>query len=213
MKIVISLAALLSLPLPVLAQNSYPDHELAVRLVEILTENYDRQPVSTPMGGIIKQAGRKSYHKLLQDWLVYRSNLERYSPEIEPVYTGLLRTLKKEVPEEHEVFVAHIGKLTLLTLRNFQIFFDAVQEYSPGLPLQNLDSASIDASLAQGDYPSRQRDLIAREEIIKKEIRQIITRPEVAGKLGFYIFFFDQIARTRKRSIDKLLESMVAKAQ
>lgn len=213
MKIVICLAALLALPLSAQAQDPYPEHELAVRLVQILTANYDRQPVDTAMEGIIKQAGRKSYHKLLQDWLVYRSNLEHYSPEIEPAYTGLLRTLKKELPEEHEVFLTHIGNLTMLTLRNFQIFFDAVQEYNPGLPLQNLDSASIDASLAQGDYPAQQRELIALEEIIKKEIRQIITRPEVAGKLGFYIFFFDQIAQTRKKSIDKLLESLVAKAQ
>jgi hypothetical protein len=157
MKLVMCLAVLLTLPLSAQAQRSYPDQDLAIRLVEILGENYDRQPVNTAMEGIIKQAGRKSYHKLLQDWLVHRSSLERYQPEIEPAYNGVLRTLKKEVPQKHPLFVSHIDTLTLLTLQNFQIIFDAVQEYGPGVALQNLRTEHIDVSLGQGDYPARQQ--------------------------------------------------------
>jgi len=213
MKLLIFLAALLSLPLTIQAQGTYPDHELAARLVEILTENYDRQPVSTAVEGIIKQAGKKSYNKLLHDWLVCRSSLDSYTPEIEPAYNGLLRILKKEVPEDHAVFENHIGSLTILTMSNFQLFFNAVQEHGSGVPLHDLETGDIDASLRQGEYPTRQRDLIDQEELIKKEIRQIITQPEVAGKLGFYIFFFDQIARIRKKTIDKLLNSMIASAE
>jgi len=213
MKTVMCLATLLVLPLSIQAQSTYPDHALAIRLVEILTANYDRQPVNTAMEGIIKQAGRKSYHKLLQDWLEHRASLDQYSPAIEPAYNGLLRTLKKEVPAHHDLFVDNIDKLTMLTLWNFQICFDALQEFGSGRSLHDLDNDAIDASLRQGDYPARQRDLIAQEEILKKEVRRIITQPEVAGKLGFYIFFFDQIAKTRQKTIDKMLSSMIAKAQ
>jgi hypothetical protein len=211
MKQVLFLAALLCLPLSIQAQDSYPAHELATRLVEILSDNYDRQPVSTAMEGIIKQAGKKSYNKLLQDWLGYRSRLADYKPEIEPAYNGLLRTLKKEVPEDHPTFVNNIIKLTMLTMSNFQIIYDAVQEHGSGIPLKDLGTGDIDASIKQGAFSTRQRELIAQEESIKREIRQIITQPAVANKLGFYIFFFDQIAKTRQKTIDKMLESMVAK--
>ncbi|MFH2113113.1 MAG: hypothetical protein ABIJ86_01235 [Spirochaetota bacterium] len=68
-----------------------------------------------------------------------------------------------------------------------KIIFDAVQEYGSGVPLHDLDTRDLDASLGQGNYPAKQRDLIAQEETIKREIRQIITQPAVAGKLGFYI--------------------------
>lgn len=213
MKPVIFIAALLILPLSIQAQSPYPAHELATRLVAILMDNYDRQTVSTAMEGIIKQAGKKSYNKLLQDWLVYRSSMEQYRPGIEPAYNGLLRTLKKEVPDYHAAFVSHIGRLTMLTISNFQLIFDAVQEYGSGIPLHELDTVEIDTRLRQGDYPQKQRDLIAQEETIKKEIRQIITHPAVAGKLGFYLFFFDQIAKTRQKTIDKMLDSMVATAE
>ncbi|MDX9957718.1 MAG: hypothetical protein RBT68_04670 [Spirochaetia bacterium] len=211
MKPVIVLTALLVLLLPIQAQSTYPDQALAIRVVEVLTENYDNQPVNTAMEGIIKQAGKKSYNKLLQDWLDYRSSMDQYSPGIEPAYNGLLRTLKKEVPDHHTVFVNHIGELAMLTMSNFQLIFNAVQEHGSGVPLQDLDAEEIDSSLRQGDYPQKQRYLIAQEEIIKKEIRQIITHPAVAGKLGFYRFFFDQIAKARQKTINKMLESMVAK--
>jgi hypothetical protein len=213
MKSVIFLAALLVLLLPIQAQGTYPDQALANRIVELLTENYDKQPVDTAMEGIIKQAGKKSYNKLLQDWLEYRASMDTYNPEIEPAYNGLLRTLKKEVPEDQPVFAGYIGNLTMLTMGNFQLIFEALQLHGSGIPLHQLDTEEVDASLRQGDFPTRQRELLAQEEIIKKAIRQIITQPAVEGKLGFYIFFFDQIARTRQKTIDKMLNSMVAKAQ
>lgn len=213
MKPVMFLATLLTLTLSIQAHDRYPDLALAIRVVEILTENYDKQPVDTAMEGIIKQAGKKSYNKLLQDWLEYRPSMEQYRPGIEPAYNGLLRTLKKEIPDYHTAFVSHIGRLTMLTISNFQLIFDAVQEYGSGIPLHELDTVEIDTRLRQGDFPQKQRDLIAQEETIKKEIRQIITHPAVAGKLGFYIFFFDQIAKTRQKTIDKMLDSMVATAE
>jgi hypothetical protein len=213
MKSLILPAALLVLLLPIQAQGSYPDQMLATRIVEILTENYDKQPVDTAMEGIIKQAGKKSYNKLLRDWLEYRTSLDAYKPDIEPAYNGLLRTLKKEVPADQPAFASHIGNLTMLTMGNFQLIFEALQLHGSGVPLHQLDAEEMDASLRQGDFPTRQRDLIAQEEIIKKEIRRIITQPAVADKLGFYIFFFDQIAKTRQKTIDKMLNSKVAKAQ
>jgi hypothetical protein len=111
------------------------------------------------------------------------------------------------------VFIKHIDNLTMLTLQNFQIMFDAIQEYGAGTAIYDLETRDIDASHRQGDFPARQKALIAQEEIIKTEIRQIITQPEVVGKPGFYIFFFDQIAKVRRKTIDKLLNSMIASAE
>jgi hypothetical protein len=42
--------------------------------------------------------------------------------------------------------------------------------FGSGRSLPDLDNDAIDASLRQGDYPARQRDLIAQEEILNSMI-------------------------------------------
>ena len=196
------------------ASISCDDNELAVKIAEVLIENYDKKTSDTILEKVIHSLSRKSYINMLEIWKKNFMDISKTEFKIDPSLNQLFRIIEKNLPEDQSIYFRSLFyRMMMLTLENFQLYFNAVKEYSVRIELNEITDEIIDQSLNNLKYYRIQTKLYSEEKEITSSIRTIMFNPAVKNKIGFYIFVFDLLMKYRNNTIDYLMNEYLAKIQ
>ncbi len=135
------------------SQMSFSDDELAGQITRVLIASYDKKPVDSSLEKIIHQAGKKSYIKLLGLWVKNRSRMSSINFEMEPAAQNITRIIEKNSSHEKALYFKQLfEKLMMISMENFQMYFNAVKESKRDVVLQDITCGYIDECLFNMKY-------------------------------------------------------------
>jgi hypothetical protein len=185
---------------------------LADQIMTALTINYDKKPADTALEKIIHQASKKSYIKLLVLWKENYKDISKVKIEIDPVINDIIKIIEKySSKKEAELFTKQFEQLMMLSLENFGMYLNAVKESKYSTDLTNITCDYIDLCLSNLKYYKIQKELYQRETFLTASIHSFMLKPEVKDKLWFYIFVHNLLIKYRQKTINRLLNSCLAK--
>lgn len=187
-------------PLEVLAEAD----ALAVRLVRVMKENYDRRYAPSVGEVLVHRLGRSAYFQALDVWLAYRGRIE----EAPVPRNGVVERLVGAVgpclsAEELDAFRSSFERLFRLSLRNFEMYHAAVSEGRPG-EVEGLTSEDVRRCLDTPKYRRMQDRLYEEERSIRRGIRRVLAEDCVRRRAGLYTLLYDFLDRQREKAIVRL---------
>ncbi|HOV14517.1 MAG TPA: hypothetical protein PK771_09560 [Spirochaetota bacterium] len=189
---------------------SYSEKEVVKRISEQLLINYDNKPYSELTEKIYFMAARKSYKRLLDLWVSSYYTGKPMKFEHDFIILNTISIIKANSSEEVALlFESKMDQLMDLSIKNFEMFKNAVMENPLPKDINEITCSYIDKCMLNLKYFEVQKDLYTKERELKQDIRRIMVSNELKNSLTFQIFFYELIMKLREKTIDRHLNSFM----
>lgn len=190
------------------------DDLIVDKIHQFLIKEYDNYKDRTFTEKMVLKFGKKAFIDNVRIWKDNYKNLDSMKIVLHPILEKIAVVCDKNLEEDKsKYFRSLLEELTKLGYKNLQIYYTAVKDYLVinNKKIDDINKELIDDAVCLLRYYEEKTKLYEREEIVKNEIRAIMTEKKVKFKLAFYIFAFDFFNKIRKGIIEKDMQRMLEK--
>ncbi len=188
------------------------DDDLIVnKISQMLIEEYDKYANYTFLEKLVLKIGRTTYVDNINIWQKNYTDIDNIKIKLHPKLEDMAKIVDKNLEADRaKYFRKLLEELTFLGFKNLQIYYYSVKEYLNNNKLTYLDIniKLIDDSCNIKFYNTK-KELYAREDIIKNEIREFMKDEKLKHKMAFYSFAFKFLNKIRIKIIEKDMKKML----
>lgn len=179
------------------------------KLAQLLIQDYDCYKNKTFLEKMILKFGRSAFVDSVNIWKDNYLYIDRLKIKLHPRLDSLVQKVNKYSNYQTSQRLKDLlEQLTHLAYKNLQFYYIAILESDKNISSDKLTVEIVTTAITNSKFYSLKRDLYAKEDKIKLEVKEIISSKKLKHKLSFYNFVFDFLNKIRTGIIEKDLEKM-----